>query len=80
MPAAGGPLQPSIRLNRRKADASDSVVSYAEPHRIWARDRRKRKNRVPEQTRTKNSVAARSPHPNRGSHPQILFLGSALTL
>ena len=45
--------QPSIRLNRRTADASDSVVSYAEPHRIWARERRKRRNWEPEQARKK---------------------------
>ena len=64
MPGPGVPLQPSIRLNRRKEDASDSVVSYAERHRIWARERKKKKkkkkkretkNQLPEQTRKKNS-------------------------
>ena len=61
MPAPGVPLQPAIRLNRRKMDASGSVVSYAERHRIWARERKKKKkkretkNQLPEQTRKKNS-------------------------
>ncbi len=37
VPGPGVPLrQPSIRLNRKKTDALDSVVSCAEPRRIWA--------------------------------------------
>ena len=70
MSAPGVPLQPAIRLNRRKMDASGSVVSYAERHRIWARERKKKKkkkkkkkrekkretkNQLPEQTRKKSS-------------------------
>jgi hypothetical protein len=72
VPAAGVPLQPPIRLNRRKVDASDPVVSYAERHRIWERKKKKkkkkkRKNQLPEQTRKENSEEeAHSPQPGLG--------------
>ncbi len=68
MPSAGVPLQPPIRLNRRKVDGSGPVVSYAERHRIWERKKkRETKNQLPEQTRKKNSEeVAHSPQPGLG--------------